>query len=66
MHFLLSIHCTSAHLVALQVAEGLVGCALKRYSSDNISVIVLDFKGAAYWKPSGSSSKGGWLGGLFK
>lgn len=41
-----------------QVAEGLVEVALRRYTSDNTSVMVVDFRGAEYWEAAGSKKKG--------
>ncbi len=49
-----------------QVAKGLVAVALKRHSTDNISVVVIDFKSIDYWNQKGSGDKNNWLGGLFK
>lgn len=47
-------------LCSSQVAESLVQIALKRHTTDNTSVVVVDLKGADYWgKPKGQS------GGLF-
>jgi len=54
------------------VAEHLVGVALKRYTSDNVACVVLDFKdngarAAAAAAASSESGTGGgnWLKGLF-
>lgn len=51
---------------AQEVSEGLVATALKRYSTDNISCIVVDFKGPEYWKTLESAGAApSWLGALF-
>jgi hypothetical protein len=42
------------------VAEGLVELALKRYTNDNVSVVVVDLG-----RPRVADGGGGWLGGLF-
>lgn len=47
---------------AEQVAEGLVATALQRKSTDNVSVVVVDFKGEEHWQ---AQKGGGLLGGLF-
>nr|AUI41107.1 TAP38 [Haematococcus lacustris] len=50
-----------------QVAESLVDLALKRHTSDNTSVVVIDLQGPAYWAAKGGKSAGkglfgGWWG----
>lgn len=44
-----------------QVAESLVQIALKRHTTDNTSVVVVDLKGTDYW----GKAKGQQTGGLF-
>lgn len=39
--------------------------ALKRYTSDNTSIIVVDLKGPEYWAAKGAKKAGGLFGGLF-
>lgn len=41
-----------------QVAESLVKIALKRHTTDNTSVVVVDLKGADYWKAAGKKGGG--------
>ncbi|GFH08920.1 putative thylakoid-associated phosphatase 38 [Haematococcus lacustris] len=50
-----------------KVAESLVDLALKRHTSDNTSVVVIDLQGPAYWAAKGGKSAGkglfgGWWG----
>lgn len=51
---------------ASEVAQSLTGLALKRYTTDNVGVVVIDLKGADVWgaKPQKAKRKG-LLGGLF-
>ncbi|EFJ41395.1 hypothetical protein VOLCADRAFT_68313, partial [Volvox carteri f. nagariensis] len=59
---------------ASQVAASLAGLALKRYSTDNVAVVVVDLQGSDFWsaKPQkakqqqGGTRKGGLFGGLFR
>jgi len=44
-----------------EVADSLVRAALKRKSTDNVTVTVIDFKGAEYWAAAGAPPKS-WLG----
>lgn len=53
---------------AKKVAEGLCGLALKRYSTDNVAVVVVDLLGPEHWagKPKKAAKKplfGGMFGG---
>lgn len=41
-----------AKSTAQEVAESLVGLALKRYTQDNVAVVVIDLKGREHWAPS--------------
>lgn len=55
---------------AEQVAFALADVALKRYTTDNVSVVVIDFKGEGWTakppkKARATSSGGGVLGTLF-
>ncbi len=56
---------------ARQVAESLITTALRRHTTDNTSVVVVDLKGEAYWREQGSKKGGGapalgkMFGGLF-
>ncbi|KAF5841103.1 phosphatase 2C-like domain-containing protein [Dunaliella salina] len=45
---------------AQEVAESLVEVALKRYSSDNISTLVVDFKDPEYWAGQNKKPRGFW------
>ena len=52
----------------MQAAQFLVGIALKRYTSDNVACIVLDFIGAEQRAEDSASSdneNGGGSGGIF-
>jgi protein phosphatase 1A len=56
---------------ASQVAASLAGLALKRYSTDNVAVVVVDLQGGEFWssKPKSKQQpgrKGGIFGGLFR
>ncbi|KXZ41169.1 hypothetical protein GPECTOR_693g836 [Gonium pectorale] len=60
---------------AAQVAASLTGLALKRYSTDNVAVVVVDLQGQDFWrgKPKGKAAgpapakkAGGMFGGLFR
>lgn len=53
---------------AKKVAEGLTSLALRRYSTDNVAVVVVDLQGPSYWseKPKKAAKKplfGGMFGG---
>jgi len=48
---------------AQEVADKMADLALKRYTSDNVSVVVVDLRRGRELKPL--EGKGGWLGGLF-
>lgn len=48
----------------LQVADSLAALALRRHTSDNVGVAVVDLKGAQHWAAAKSKSKG-LFGGLF-
>lgn len=51
---------------AQQVADALVDIALKRYTTDNVAVVVADLKGPEGWQKKTVKGKGGRLfGGLF-
>jgi serine/threonine protein phosphatase PrpC len=52
---------------AQQVAEALVDIALKRYTTDNVGVVVADLKGPEGWQKKTVKGKGGGrlFGGLF-
>lgn len=47
------------------VADALVEIAIKRYTTDNVAVIVADLKGADAWKARPKSNRKGLLSGLF-
>ncbi|GIL79279.1 hypothetical protein Vretimale_16457 [Volvox reticuliferus] len=55
---------------ASEVAASLAGLALKRYSTDNVAVVVVDLQGSDVWtaKPQKGKQlrKGGIFGGLFR
>ncbi|GIL58208.1 hypothetical protein Vafri_13327 [Volvox africanus] len=55
---------------ASEVAASLAGLALKRYSTDNVAVVVVDLQGSDFWsaKPQKGKQlrKGGIFGGLFR
>ncbi|GLC42261.1 hypothetical protein PLESTF_001141700 [Pleodorina starrii] len=58
---------------AAEVAASLAGLALKRYSTDNVAVVVVDLQGGEFWsaKPKakqggGKKAGGGLFGGLFR
>ncbi len=50
-----------------QVSEALVNMAMKRYTTDNTSVVVIDLKGQDYWHAMASKPRGpgAFLSGLF-
>jgi len=50
-----------------QIAESLIQVALKRYTSDNTSTVVVDLKGPEYWAEQAAKQKKGisLFGGLF-
>lgn len=50
---------------AQQVADALVEIALKRYTTDNVAVIVADMKGKDSWTAKPSRKGKGLLSGLF-
>lgn len=50
---------------AQAVADALVDIAIKRYTTDNVAVIVADLKGADAWKARPKSNRKGLLSGLF-
>lgn len=51
---------------AQQVADAIVDIALKRYTTDNVAVVVADLKGSDGWQKKTQKGKGGRLfGGLF-
>lgn len=50
---------------AQAVADALVEIAIKRYTTDNVAVIVADMKGADAWKARPKSNRKGLLSGFF-
>lgn len=50
---------------AQQVADCLVEIAIKRYTTDNVAVIVADMKGTDAWKARPKSNRKGLLSGFF-
>jgi hypothetical protein len=53
---------------AQEVADMLTDVAVKRYTSDNVAIIVVDMKGDAWQgtKKKAAGGNGSLLGGLFK
>jgi serine/threonine protein phosphatase PrpC len=47
------------------VADALVEIAVKRYTTDNVAVIVADLKGPDAWKARPKGERKGLLAGLF-
>lgn len=47
------------------VADALVEIAIRRYTTDNVAVIVADLKGAEAWKARPKSTRKGLLSGFF-
>jgi serine/threonine protein phosphatase PrpC len=50
---------------AQAVADALVEIAIKRYTTDNVAVIVADLKGTDAWKARPKSNRKGLLSGFF-
>lgn len=50
---------------AQAVADGLVEIAIKRYTTDNVAVIVADLKGKEAWTARPKSNRKGLLSSLF-
>lgn len=50
---------------AQAVADSLADIALKRYTADNVAVVVADLKGSEGWAELSKSEKGKGLFGLF-
>lgn len=48
-----------------EVAASLANLALKRHTSDNVGVVVLDLKGPEYWQSVKPAKRKGMFGGLF-
>lgn len=50
---------------AQKVADALVDISLRRYTTDNVAVIVADLRGQEAWQAKPTKGKGNLLRGLF-